>query len=153
MLNKVMLIGRLGADPEIRYMPSGDSIATLNVATSRRWKDRNSGERREETEWHRVTFFGPVAKVCGDYLKKGSQVYIEGRIKTDKYQKDGVDVYRTGIIGEQMNMLDSRSGGTTNYSDNAPPASNSSYGNQQSAPAPTQSTPASYDDFDDDIPF
>ncbi|OAI14056.1 single-stranded DNA-binding protein [Methylomonas lenta] len=154
MLNKVMLIGRLGADPEIRYMPSGDSIATLNVATSRRWKDRNSGERKEETEWHRVTFFGPVAKVCGDYLKKGSQVYIEGRIKTDKYQKDGVDVYRTGIIGEQMNMLDSRSGGTANYSDNSPPAS--SHDNRQSAPAAAsgpQSTPASYDDFDDDIPF
>ncbi|MDD2740471.1 MAG: single-stranded DNA-binding protein [Methylomonas lenta] len=154
MLNKVMLIGRLGADPEIRYMPSGDSIATLNVATSRRWKDRNSGERKEETEWHRVTFFGPVAKVCGDYLKKGSQVYIEGRIKTDKYQKDGVDVYRTGIIGEQMNMLDSRSGGTANYADNSSPAS--SHNNRPSAPAAAsapQSTPASYDDFDDDIPF
>lgn len=110
MLNKVQLIGRLGADPEIRYMPSGDAIATLNVATTRRWKDKNSGERKEECEWHRVTFFGVIAKVCGDYLKKGSQVYIEGRIKTDKYQKDGVDVYRTGIVGEQMNMLDSKSG-------------------------------------------
>ncbi|QPK65349.1 single-stranded DNA-binding protein [Methylomonas sp. LL1] len=152
MLNKVMLIGRLGADPEIRYMPSGDPIATLNLATSRRWKDRNSGERKEETEWHRVTFFGPVAKVCGEYLKKGSQVYVEGRIKTDKYQKDGVDVYRTGIIGEQMNMLDSRSGGTANYSDNAPPAS--SYDNRPSGPATSsQPAPASYDDFDDDIPF
>lgn len=153
MLNKVMLIGRLGADPEIRYMPSGDSIATLNIATSRRWKDK-SGERKEETEWHRVTFFGPVAKVCGDYLKKGSQVYVEGRIKTDKYQKDGVDVYRTGIIGEQMNMLDSRSGGTANYPDNASPAG--SYDNRpsaSSAPMPSQPAPASYDDFDDDIPF
>lgn len=153
MLNKVMLIGRLGADPEIRYMPSGDSIATLNLATSRRWKDK-SGERKEETEWHRVTFFGPIAKVCGDYLKKGSQVYVEGRIKTDKYQKDGVDVYRTGIIGEQMNMLDSRSGGTANYPDNSSPAG--SYDNRpaaSSAPMPSQPAPANYDDFDDDIPF
>ena len=155
MLNKVMLIGRLGGDPEIRYMPSGDPIATLNIATSRRWRDKQTGERKEETEWHRVTFFGPIAKVCGDYLRKGSQVYVEGRIKTDKYQKDGVDVYRTGIIGEQMNMLDSRSGGTTSFSDNAPPAS--SYDNRPSASSGSQSTPpsapASYDDFDDDIPF
>lgn len=151
MLNKVMLIGRLGADPEIRYMPSGDPIATLNLATSRRWKDRNTGERKEETEWHRITFFGPVAKVCGEYLRKGSQIYVEGRIKTDKYQKDGVDVYRTGIIGEQMNMLDSRSGGTASYSDNTPPAS--SYDNRPSAPAGPQSAPPAYDDFDDDIPF
>lgn len=151
MLNKVMLIGRLGADPEIRYMPSGDAIATLNIATSRRWKDRN-GERKEETEWHRVTFFGPVAKVCGDYLRKGSQVYVEGRIKTDKYQKDGVDVYRTGIIGDQMTMLDSRSGGTANYSDNTPPAA--SYDNRGPGAAPSApSAPAGYDDFDDDIPF
>jgi single-strand DNA-binding protein len=153
MLNKVILIGRLGADPEIRYMPSGDSIATLNLATSRRWKDRNTNERKEETEWHRVTFFGPVAKVCGDYLKKGSQVYVEGRIKTDKYQKDGVDVYRTGIVGEQMHMLDSRSGGTTNYPENVQPSG--SYDNRppMSSPAAPQSAPPNYDDFDDDIPF
>lgn len=153
MLNKVMLIGRLGADPEIRYMPSGDPIATLNIATSRRWRDKQTGERKEETEWHRVTFFGAIAKVCGDYLRKGSQVYVEGRIKTDKYQKDGVDVYRTGIVGEQMNMLDSRSGGTASYSDNKPPASYDNRGAAPAAPAAPQPAPASYDDFDDDIPF
>lgn len=133
-----MLIGRLGADPEIRYTPNGDAIATLNVATSRRWKDKNSGERKEETEWHRVTFFGSIAKVCGDYLKKGSQVYIEGRIKTDKYQKDGQDVYRTGIFGETMNMLDSRSVG------NDQPSQQSDTNQQQA--------PSAGDDFDD-IPF
>lgn len=144
MLNKVTLIGRLGADPEIRYMPSGSGIATLNVATTRRWKDKQSGERKEETEWHRVTFFGPVAKVCGEYLKKGSQVYIEGRIKTDKYQKDGVDVYRTGIIGEQMNMLDGKQGGDSN----AAPSQQS----QQPTDAQAEMSPG-YDDYNDDIPF
>lgn len=146
MINKVTIIGRLGADPEIRYMPSGNGIATLNVATTRRWKDKQSGERKEETEWHRVTFFGPVAKVCESYLKKGSQVYIEGRIKTDKYQKDGVDVYRTGIVGEQMNMLDSKGGDS-----NAAPAQQSK---QPAQPQAQQSAPSvGVDDFDDDIPF
>ena len=151
-VNKVILIGRLGDDPTIRYMPSGDAIATLSVATSRRWKDKN-GERVEETEWHRVTFFGAIAKVCGDYLKKGSQVYVEGRIKTDKYQKDGVDVYRTGIVGEQMHMLDSRSGGTTNYPENSQPSGGYDNRPPMSSPAAPQSAPPSYDDFDDDIPF
>ncbi len=145
MLNNVILIGRLGADPEIRYMPSGDPIATFNLATSRRWKDKATNERKEETEWHRVTFFGAVAKVCGDYLKKGSQVYIDGRIKTDKYQKDGVDVYRTGIIGETLRLLDGKG------------SSGSDPGAYQPSPQASASegtrAPDSYDDFDDDIPF
>jgi single-strand DNA-binding protein len=139
MLNKVMLICALGADPELRYMQSGDPIATLRVATSRRWKDKQSGERKEETEWHRVTFFGATAKVCGEYLKKGSKVYIEGRIKTDKYQKDGVDVYRTGIVGEVLQMLDSRSG---NNDQNA---------NQN--PINNENNHSAGSDFSDDIPF
>jgi single-strand DNA-binding protein len=156
MLNKVMLIGRLGADPEVRYMPSGDAITNIRLATSRRWNDRNSGERKEETEWHRVVFFSGLAKIAGEYLKKGSQVYVEGRIRTNKWQKDGVDQYTTEIIADQMHMLDSKSGGTANYSDNAPPVS--SYDKRPSAPAggPSGSAapgPASYDDFDDDIPF
>lgn len=113
MLNKVMLIGNVCADPDIRYMPSGDPIATMNIATNRRWKDKN-GQKQEESEFHRVTFFGGQAKVCADYVRKGSKLYIEGRIKTDKYQKDGVDVYRTGIIGESLQMLDSRSSGQNN---------------------------------------
>jgi single-strand DNA-binding protein len=155
MLNKVMLIGNLGADPEVRYMPSGDAITTIRLATTRRWKDRNNGERKEETEWHRVVFFSGLAKTAGEYLKKGSQVYVEGRIRTQKWQgQDGQDRYTTEIVAESMNMLGSRSGGTTNYSDNnAPPAS--SYDNRSSSSAPTgsQATPAAYDDFDDDIPF
>ncbi len=153
MLNKVMLIGRLGADPEVRYMPSGDAITNIRLATSRRWNDRNTGERKEETEWHRVVFFSGLAKVAGEYLKKGSQVYVEGRIRTNKWQKDGVDQYTTEIIADQMHMLDSRSGGTANYSDNAPPVS--SYDKPSAAPAggPSAPGPATYDDFDDDIPF
>lgn len=152
MLNKVMLIGNLGADPEVRYMPSGDAITNIRLATTRRWKDRTTNERKEETEWHRVVFFGGLAKIAGEYLKKGSQVYVEGRIRTQKWQgQDGQDRYTTEIVADNMNMLGSRSGGTTNYSDNAAPAN--SYGNQQSAPTPAQSAPASYDDFDDDIPF
>jgi single-strand DNA-binding protein len=137
-VNKVILVGRLGADPELRYTQSGDAIATLNVATSRRWKDKQ-GQRQEETEWHRVTFFGALGKVCGEYLKKGSQVYIDGRIKTDKYQKDGQDVYRTGIVGENMTMLDSKQAGTEQKQEN----------NAQTR----QKEPAGYDDYNDDIPF
>lgn len=153
MLNKVMLIGNLGADPEVRYMPSGDAITNVRLATTRRWKDRNTNERKEETEWHRVVFFGQLAKIAGEYLKKGSQIYVEGRIRTQKWQgQDGQDRYTTEIVAESMNMLGSRSGGTASYGDsNTPPAS--SYDTRQSAPSSSQSAPASYDDFDDDIPF
>ncbi|AMK75022.1 MULTISPECIES: single-stranded DNA-binding protein [Methylomonas] len=153
MLNKVMLIGRLGADPEVRYMPSGDAITTIRLATSRRWKDRNTNERKEETEWHRVVFFSGLAKIAGEYLKKGSQVYVEGRIRTQKWQgQDGQERYTTEIVADNMHMLDSKSGGTASYSDsNTPPAS--SYDNRPSAPSGSQAAPASYDDFDDDIPF
>lgn len=154
MLNKVILIGRLGADPEVRYMPSGDAITTVRLATSRRWRDRNTGERKEETEWHRVVFFGGLAKIAGEYLKKGSQAYVEGRIRTQKWQgQDGQDRYTTEIVADEMHMLDSRSGGTANYSDNAPPAA-SGFDNRPSAPmSSAPAAPASFDDFDDDIPF
>ncbi|MDT4291520.1 single-stranded DNA-binding protein [Methylomonas sp. MO1] len=153
MLNKVMLIGRLGADPEVRYMPSGDAITTIRLATSRRWKDRNTNERKEETEWHRVVFFSGLAKIAGEYLKKGSQCYVEGRIRTQKWQgQDGQERYTTEIVADNMHMLDSKSGGTASYSDNnTPPAS--SYDNRPSAPSGSPAAPASYDDFDDDIPF
>ncbi|MDT8407880.1 MAG: single-stranded DNA-binding protein [Methylococcales bacterium] len=163
MLNKVMLIGNLGADPEVRFMPSGDPIANIRLATSRRWKDRQTGDRKEETEWHRVVFFGALAKIVQDYLKKGSQVYVEGRIRTSKWQgQDGQDRYTTEIVAENMTMLGGRSGGTANFNE----GSGSNYGHQ----APTQhsggATPKSqdpaqggaangpaYEDFDDDIPF
>ena len=154
MLNKVMLIGRLGADPEVRYMPSGDAVTSIRLATSMRWKDKQTGERKEETEWHRVVFFRGLAKIAGEYLKKGSQVYVEGRIRTNKWQgQDGQDRYTTEIVADAMHMLDSRSGGTTSYADtNSPPAS--SYDNSPSASSGApQSAPQSCDDFDDDITF
>jgi len=166
MLNKVTLIGRLGADPEVRYMPSGGAVTNINLATSRRWKDRQSGERREETEWHRVAFFNRIAEVAGEYLRKGSLVYVEGRIRTRKWQdQSGQDRYTTEIIAEQMQMLDSKSGGTGNFnpeqSNNTghnPPQKatapqNQAIQNQPAHNSPETPPPASYEDFDDDIPF
>lgn len=111
-VNKVILIGNLGRDPEVRYMPSGDAVATLSVATTDTWKDKATGERKEQTEWHRVSFFGRTAEVCGQYLKKGSAVYVEGSLRTRKYtDKDGVEKYATEIRGDAMQMLGGRGGG------------------------------------------
>src|SRR5215468_9553514 len=110
-VNKVILVGNLGADPETRYMPSGDAIANIRLATAFRWKDKQSGEKKEETEWHRIVFRGRLAEIAGEYLKKGSQVYIEGRIRTRKWQdKEGQDRYSTEIVGDTMQMLGSRAG-------------------------------------------
>ena len=159
MLNKVTLIGNLGADPEIRYMPSGGAVTTVNIATTRRWKDKQTGERKDATEWHRVIFFNRTAEVAGEYLKKGSQVYVEGRIQTRKWQdKDGHERYTTEIIAEEMHMLGNRSGGTANFQDTpanytpqstaSSPASAPAYGTPTSSPLPPE-----YEDFDDDIPF
>lgn len=149
MLNKVQLIGNLGADPESRFMASGEQVVTLNVATTRRWKDK-AGDRKEETEWHRVTIFGKLAEIAAQYLHKGSKCYLEGRIKTSKYQKDGVDMYSTGIIADQMVMLDSRN-------DSESQASTQTTQNQQSRPSGQQQAqqppPRNYDNFDDQIPF
>jgi single-strand DNA-binding protein len=162
MLNKVTLIGRLGADPEVRYMPTGGAVANISLATSARWKDKQTGERKENTEWHRIVFFNRLAEIVGEYLKKGSQVYIEGRLQTRKWQgQDGQDRYTTEIIAAEMHMLDNKSGGTGNFNDGQ---SNSNYtAPQQAAPspkpaannqqAPDSPPPASYEDFDDDIPF
>ena len=165
MLNKVTLIGRLGADPEVRYMPTGGAVANISLATTFRWKDKQSGERKENTEWHRVVFFNRLAEIVGEYLKKGSQVYVEGRLQTRKWQgQDGQDRYTTEIIATEMIMLDSRSGGTAPFnspataSAPAQQAGTSSPQNkpaaaQQSSTAPNSPTPAAYEDFDDDIPF
>lgn len=164
MLNKVMLIGRLGADPEVRYLPSGGAVTTIRLATSRRWKDKQTGERKEETEWHRVVFFSRLAEIAGEYLKKGSQAYIEGRIRTQKWQgQDGQDRYTTEIVADAMNMLDSRSGGTSDFGGDhsqagtSAPSSRPANQPQQSAPqnnfGSMPPSPPNYDDFDDDIPF
>ena len=164
MLNKVTLIGNLGADPEVRYMPSGDAITNIRLATTRRWKDRQTGERKEETEWHRVVFFAGLAKIAGEYLKKGSQVYVEGRIRTQKWQgQDGQDRYTTEIVADEMHMLGSRSGGTASFGDDQsagysaqPSKSASQSGGRpmpQNNPGSMPPSPPDYDDFDDDIPF
>ncbi len=164
MLNKVMLIGRLGADPEARFLPSGAAVTSIRLATSRRWKDKQTGERKEETEWHRVVFFNRLAEIAGEYLKKGSQAYIEGRIRTQKWQgQDGQDRYSTEIVAESMSMLDSRSGGTSEFGgdyssgENAAPTAKPYNKSQSSAPEKNSGSmpppPPNYDDFDDDIPF
>ena len=141
-INKVILVGNLGADPDTRYMPSGGAVTNLSVATSESWKDKQSGEQKERTEWHKVAMFGRLAEISAEYLRKGSQVYIEGRIRTRKWQdKDGNDRWTTEIIADEMQMLGGRGGGGA-------PARGDSY-SQNSAPQKA----AEPDDFDDDIPF
>ena len=113
-VNKVIVIGNLGNDPEIRYMPSGGAVASISVATSEQWRDKQTGEMKEQTEWHRITLFNRLGEIAGEYLKKGSKVYIEGSLRTEKYQaKDGTDRWSTKIIARNMQMLDSRAGGGT----------------------------------------
>jgi single-strand DNA-binding protein len=161
MLNKVTLIGRLGADPEVRYMPSGGAVANISLATNFRWKDKQTGEKKESTEWHRVVFFNRLAEIVGEYLKKGGQVYIEGRLKTRKWQdQNGHDRYSTEIIATEMQMLDSRSGGTSHFGDTQPPVNTESAAPPQpptqthhTSAMPPSPPPQTYDDFDDDIPF
>jgi single-strand DNA-binding protein len=139
-INKVILVGNLGADPETRYMPSGSAVTNLSVATSESWKDKQTGEQKERTEWHKVAMFNRLAEIAAEYLRKGSQVYIEGKIRTRKWQdRDGNDRWTTEIIADEMQMLGGRGGGS---------APMSSGGQGQSSPPPP---PA--DDFEDDIPF
>ncbi|MCK5925133.1 MAG: single-stranded DNA-binding protein [Methylococcales bacterium] len=150
MLNKVMLIGNLGADPEVRYMPSGETVTNISIATTRRWKDRQSNEQREATEWHRITFFNignfKLAEIAGEYLKKGSKVYVEGRIQTRKWKDNntGQDRYSTEIIADQMQMLDSRAGGTADFNpaeNQAAPRTNQAPQQNQPYQAPQQKPP------------
>jgi len=151
-VNKVILIGNLGKDPEVRYAANGAAIANITLATSESWKDKNTGEQVEKTEWHRVVFFRRLAEIAGEYLKKGSKVYIEGKLQTRKWQdNNGQDRYTTEIVASEMQMLDSRGGGSANfdqsYNQSATPAQS------QSQSAPQQQAPAPAGDFDDDIPF
>ena len=154
-VNKVILVGNLGADPEVRYMSNGEAVANVRLATTESWKDKNSGEKREVTEWHRVVFYRKLAEIVGQYLKKGSSVYIEGRIRTRKWQdKEGQERYTTEIEATEMQMLGGRqsaassSGGEAEYGASMP--SSSSGGG--SRPAPAKKAP-SFDTMDDDIPF
>jgi single-strand DNA-binding protein len=147
-INKVILIGNLGKDPEVKYMPNGEAVANVTLATSDSWKDKSTGEQVERTEWHRVVFFRRLGEIVGEYLKKGSKIYVEGRLQTRKWQgQDGADRYTTEIVANEMQMLDSRAGGADNYS--AAPAKQAA----SSSSAPPQMAPAGMDDFDDDIPF
>jgi single-strand DNA-binding protein len=154
-VNKVILIGNLGRDPETRYMPDGGAITNISVATTETWKDKQ-GEKQEKTEWHRVAFFGKLAEIAGEYLKKGSQVYVEGRLQTRKWQdKDGADKYTTEIVADRMQMLGSRQGmggGDRGERGEAPEREG---GAARPAAKPAAAKPAGgkFDDFEDDIPF
>ncbi len=157
-VNKVIIVGNLGKDPEVRYAPSGSAICNVTIATSRQWKDKTSGEKQEETEWHRVVFYDRLAEIAGEYLKKGRPVYVEGRLKTRKWtDKEGVEKYTTEIVAAEMQLLGGREGGGGSGGDDGG-------GGQRSAPAPrpaagrpAASAPAKsstgFDDMDDDIPF
>jgi len=151
-VNKVIIVGNLGQEPEVKYMPSGQAVCNISVATTDSWSDKASGEKQEKTEWHRVVFFRRLAEIAGEYLHKGSQVYIEGRLQTRKWQdQSGAEKYTTEIIANEMQMLGGRGGGASGGGFDAPPAADEGYGSSSSEPA--KSAPSTADDFDDDIPF
>jgi single-strand DNA-binding protein len=161
-VNKVIIVGNLGRDPETRYMPSGDALTSITVATTDSWKDKTTGEKKEQTEWHRISFFGKLAEIAGQYLKKGSQVYIEGSLRTRKYtDKDGVEKYSTEIKAETMQMLGRRQGmgGGAGMDDgggysSAPPArQNAGAGASAGSSRPAARPAPNFSDMDDDIPF
>ena len=150
-INKVILVGNCGKDPETRYMPSGGAVTNVSIATAEGWKDKQTGETKERTEWHNIVFFNRLAEIAGEYLKKGSQIYVEGSLRTRKWQdKEGKDRYTTEIVANEMQMLGSRSGGgndNTDYSQERSSSAPSSSAKRESAPAMAE------DGFDDDIPF
>ncbi|MDU0809752.1 MAG: single-stranded DNA-binding protein [Burkholderia sp.] len=162
-INKVILIGNLGADPDIRYLQSGSPVANIRLATTDRYKDKSSGDFKEITEWHRITFFGRLAEIVKDYLKKGSSIYLEGRIRTRKWQgQDGQDRYLTEIIADQMQMLSGRNNTVntlgnavdhTNYTSNGEVDSRSSVTQNARSSVTPACTPGGFDTMDDDIPF
>ncbi len=157
-VNKVILIGNLGRDPEIRYTPDGVAIANVTVATTDYWNDRNTGERQERTEWHRVVFFRRLAEIVEQYLKKGSKIYVEGRLQTRSWEQEGVKRYTTEVIANEMTMLDSRgdagSGGGSFEQRQPAAAAAATGGGQQEKAAAGQGQPSGFDNFDDDdIPF
>jgi single-strand DNA-binding protein len=164
-VNKVILIGNCGGDPETRYLPSGGAVTNITLATSETWKDKATGQPQDRTEWHRVVFFNRLAEIAGEYLKKGAKVYVEGSLRTRKWQdQNGQDRYTTEIVANEMQMLDSRGGqgmggqGDGGYDQSAPAprqSQNRQPQRQQNAPAPMNEVPpaGNFDDFDDDIPF
>lgn len=148
-INKVILIGNLGQDPEVRYMPNGNAVANVTLATTESWKDKNTGENQDRTEWHRLVFFRRLAEIVGEYCKKGSKIYVEGKLQTRKWQdQNGQDRYTTEIVADQMQMLDSRGAGGSAAFDSGRPAQQSDQAAPAAAPAPAPDA-----GFDDDIPF
>ena len=145
-INKVILVGNLGRDPETRYMPSGGAVTNVSIATSKSWRDRDSGEQKERTEWHRIVFFNRLAEIANEYLKRGSKVYVEGELRTREWEREGQKHYTTEIVANEMQMLDSRGEGGMG-----------ALGGGGSAPSRSQQSddfgPPPSDDFDDDIPF
>lgn len=171
-INKVILVGNVGGDPDVKYMPSGSAITNISIATSESWKDKQTGQQQERTEWHRVVFFNRLAEIAGEYLRKGQQVYVEGSLRTRKWQdNNGNDRYTTEIVGNEMQMLGGRSSGAGmgnnnmggGYNNSAPaPQNNSNFGQQNNAPVNNQNLSNNnqsannmnnFEDFDDDIPF
>jgi len=157
-VNKVILVGNLGADPETRFMPSGGSVTNVRLATSETWKDKQTGQPQERTEWHRVVFFNRLAEIAGEYLRKGSKVYVEGALRTRKWQdQSGQDRYSTEIVASEMQMLDSRGSAGGDYAGGAYPEAAGGFGGGSQASAPSapqpQAQPAAMGDIDDDIPF
>ena len=162
-INKVILVGNLGNDPEVKYMPNGGAVTNISIATTDSWKDKNTGDKQERTEWHRVVFFNRLAEIVGEYLRKGSQIYIEGSLRTRKWtDQSGQDKYTTEIVAKEMQMLGSRQGGGAapmgggnyNSTPSAPPAQSNrpQQQPQQNTPSPS-GQPMPPDDFEDDIPF
>jgi single-strand DNA-binding protein len=150
-VNKVIIVGNLGQDPETRYMPSGSAVTNFTVATNESWKDKQTGEQKDRTEWHRVAMFNRLAEIAAEYLRKGSQVYIEGKLRTRKWQgQDGNDRYTTEIIADEMQMLGGRGDGGGSYGGSGKGGGKGGRGEGGSGSAPPQPGP---DDFDDDIPF
>ncbi len=156
-INKVILVGNLGRDPETRYMPSGGAVTNVSIATSKQWRDRDSGEQKERTEWHRIVFFNRLAEVAGEYLKRGSKVYVEGELRTREWEREGQKHYTTEVVANEMQMLDSRGdmgggggnfGGGSNSGGAGAPASGGG-----ASSGPDDFGPPPSDDFDDDIPF
>jgi len=165
-INKVILVGNLGNDPETKYLSSGGAVTNVSIATSESWKDKQTGQQQERTEWHRIVFFNRLGEIAGEYLKKGSKIYVEGSLRTRKWQgQDGQDRYTTEIVGNEMQMLDSRGGGDGGMGGQQYAGGSQSPGGFAQQPPQQQQTPQqkpqpaggqpapSFDDFDDDIPF
>lgn len=155
-INKVILIGNIGIDPEVRYLPNGNAVTTLSVATSESWKDKTTGEKQERTEWHRVVCFNRLGEIAGEYVRKGSKLYVEGSLRTRKWQdQQGQDKYTTEIVANDIQMLDSKGGSTGSYDDvsqaqfAAPSQPNTGRAQQQPQPVPHDA----FDQLDDDVPF